>query len=60
MTARVDHFSSIEHIDCLMNDFMPAVKKFSNHLDKFVLDNENMREGFIKFDSVLGLKANKC
>jgi len=60
LTARVDHFSTIEHIDTLVNIFIPKINKFSVHLDKFLSDNIDMREGIIRFDNDLSLKANKA
>jgi len=50
LTDRVDHFSSIEHIDKLVNEFMPKVEQFADHLEDFLGDNDDVKECIKKFD----------
>ena len=59
INERLDGFANIEHIDQLKNKFMPRIEKFSQEIDKFMADNESMRECILRFDMDISMKANK-
>lgn len=59
INERLDGFANIEHIDQLKNKFMPRIEKFSVEIDKFMSDNESMRECILRFDQDIAMKANK-
>ena len=56
---RLDNFASMEHIDQLKNKLLPKVQEFSNKVDEYQTDNNNMKAIIQQFDVNLSLKCNK-
>ena len=52
-------YARFEHIVELRADVLPKVDKFTNLLNIYTKDNQDMRECIEKFDETLSLKANK-
>jgi hypothetical protein len=59
LEERMDTFASIEHIEKIKNVLLPRVEAFSNKIDDFLNDNDQIREVVRKFDEDISIKANK-
>ena len=59
ISKRLDGFAAIEHIDALKHVFLPRIEDFTQKIDKFMNDNQDMRECVRRFDEDLSIKANK-
>ena len=53
-------FAKFEHIQVLRDEVCPKIHHFTTLMDRYTLDNEDMRMCVRKFDEDLSLKANKC
>jgi hypothetical protein len=59
INTRLNGFAAIEHIDQLKNHFLPKIEEFSALIDKYLFDNQNMRECIVRFDQDIAMKSNK-
>ena len=57
---RVEAFSQIEHIKAIKEIYLPKVQEFSDHVDEWQEDNEDIKDCVAKFDMALSLKASKA
>lgn len=59
LTARVDAFSSIEHLTTIENVLLPKLNHFENSFEFYKVDNFEMRSCIRSFDESMSSKANK-
>ena len=59
VSDRLEKFAAIEHIDQLINVFLPKVQQFSDQVTDFMADNEDVKNCVRKFDEDISIKANK-
>ena len=53
-------FAKFEHIKSLQDQVLPPIANFTELIEKYTQDNEDMRTCVRKFDEDLSLKANKA
>lgn len=57
--GRLNKFTSIEHIDKIQTILLPKIEWFSDKLDGYLADNNEVKEVVRKFDFAISLKCSK-